>query len=194
MTAKSRDIDIRKTLHEILDVEFKDDPTTRIVDELALCQGEARVDVAVINGALHGYEIKSDSDTLERLPKQIEVYSRVLDKITIVTGKSHIQKVCNLIPYWWGIEEAEHISNEKVEIRTYREPLPNPTIDPYSVIQLLWRDEAVELLKSYNLARGFLTKPRQEIWKRAAENIPMDVLQQFVRRRLKTRCNWRAEQ
>ena len=192
MIAKTRDIDIRLTLHEILDDEFKGDPTTRIVDELALCQGEARIDVAVINGVLHGYEIKSDRDTLDRLPNQIDIYSRVLDIVTIITGRCHLEKVRYLTPEWWGIEEAEINPNNKVEIKLVREPQLNPSIDPYAVVQLIWRDEALELLKCYGLARGYLSKPRKDIWERAAENIPMIELQQFVRTQLKSRCNWRS--
>ena len=34
------------------------------VEELGVCRGRVRVDVAVVNGTLHGYEIKSDRDSL----------------------------------------------------------------------------------------------------------------------------------
>jgi hypothetical protein len=49
-----------------------------MLDEFGLEHGEVRVDVAVINGELHGYEIKSERDTLERLPRQVKAYSAVL--------------------------------------------------------------------------------------------------------------------
>ena len=39
--------------------------STRIVDDLGLRHGVARVDVAVVNGIIHGYELKSDKDNLK---------------------------------------------------------------------------------------------------------------------------------
>lgn len=45
--------------------------------ELGVCAGRRRVDVAAINGHLDGWEIKSDADTLRRLPDQVAAFSRV---------------------------------------------------------------------------------------------------------------------
>ena len=70
--------------------DAQNDPQTLIVEELGIRQGAARVDVAVVNGSLHGYEIKSARDTLERLPKQSELYSSVFDTITLVTAENHL--------------------------------------------------------------------------------------------------------
>jgi hypothetical protein len=64
---RMRDGDIRAALHAHLIVEHQEEPDTRFLDELSLC-GLVRVDVAVINGTLAGYELKSDQDTLRRLP------------------------------------------------------------------------------------------------------------------------------
>jgi hypothetical protein len=54
-----------------------------------LDHGQVFVDVAVINGEIHGYELKSERDTLERLPRQVEVYSAVLGRATLVVGASY---------------------------------------------------------------------------------------------------------
>ena len=43
-------------------------------------------DIAVINCSIHGYEIKSDLDTLMRLPQQLEFYAMTLQKLTLVVG------------------------------------------------------------------------------------------------------------
>ena len=79
-----KDIDIRQVLLKKLSAEYRYDPDTIIIEELGLCQGEARIDLALVNGFIHGYEIKSERDTLERLPSQIEIYCRTLDTVTIV--------------------------------------------------------------------------------------------------------------
>ena len=49
----------------------RSEPNTVFLEELGLCQGDARVDYAVINGAMNGYEIKSDRDKLVRLPHRL---------------------------------------------------------------------------------------------------------------------------
>ena len=59
-----RDKDIRIALIEEIN-NLNIGNNYRIVEELSVCDGEARVDVALINGKLCGYEIKSDRDTLE---------------------------------------------------------------------------------------------------------------------------------
>jgi len=51
---------------------------TLVVDELGLNHGECRADIAVINGHLVGYEIKSNKDSLRRLEGQVNSYNAVL--------------------------------------------------------------------------------------------------------------------
>src|SRR5262249_38903872 len=85
---RMRDGEIQAALHARLVGEHQGEPDTRFLDELSLC-GLVRVDVAVINGTLAGHELKSDRDTLRRLPAQVEVYSKVLDRATFVVGEGH---------------------------------------------------------------------------------------------------------
>ncbi|MFZ5598147.1 MAG: sce7726 family protein [Bacillota bacterium] len=190
---KTRDRDVRQKLHEVLSREFLCDDDTIIIDELGLCQGEARIDIAVINGSLHGYEIKSDSDTLERLPRQVDIYNKVLDYITIVTGKNHIDKINDLVPSWWGIQQVEKVSKDKVNMQTIREPGINPEVDPYSLAQLLWKEEALELLTIFGMEKGYISKSRKVIWKRLTEVLTLNELQFHVRQQLKLRSNWRSD-
>src|SRR5882724_5773501 len=103
-TSTMRDRDIRLGLHRELERAHRRYASeTLFIDELGLCQGNARIDLAVVNGSLSGYEIKSERDTLQRLPHQVEVYSRALDYVTIVASNSHIAKTIDLIPEWWGV-------------------------------------------------------------------------------------------
>ena len=76
------------------------------MEELGLCRGEVRVDVAVVNSALHGYEIKSDRDSLRRLSNQVVLYGRVLDRATLVVGERHADDASALVPEWWALLRA----------------------------------------------------------------------------------------
>lgn len=188
-----RDYDIRTALKQKLKSINVIEPDTLIIDEVGLCKGAVRVDIAVVNGTFNGYEIKSEQDTLERLPLQEEVYSRTFDTVTIVTSGRHVNKIMERVPCWWGITEALMRGGE-VWFQVIRQPALNPHIDPFSLVQLLWRDEAVTVLKERGLAEGMLSKPRRALWQRIADNLSVEELREVVRECLKARANWRAAQ
>lgn len=188
---KLKDIDLRKSLNQKFTHDHSNDPDTIVINELGLCQGISRIDIAVINGSIHGYEIKSEKDTLDRLNTQIEIYNKVCDAITLVTCNNHKDKVSSVIPEWWGLSIAEQKRN-RIYIKEIRKPSPNPSVDSYSVAQLLWRDEAINILKELGLEKGFVSKSRSEIWHKLSSSIPPEKLKMLIRDRLKTRVNWRS--
>jgi hypothetical protein len=186
-----RDIDVRRKLRVEVERSHQSELDTLIVEELGLCQGIARVDLAVVNGSVHGYEIKSERDTLARLPGQTDVYNRTLDFVTIVAAPNHSRKICTLVPRWWGIWAVE--DGPDLRLQKVRESSRNPGVDPYSLVQLLWRDEAFQALLERDLARGLKSKPREELWRRLASELTPRELGEIVRDRLKQRgADWRA--
>lgn len=65
----------------------------------------ARVDVVAYyptHGA-HAYEIKTGRDSLDRLPHQIEAYSRTYRWVTVVTTREHVDEVSAVVPEHVGI-------------------------------------------------------------------------------------------
>jgi len=183
---KMREIDIRNSLnHKVLSL-FPREHDAIIINEFGICQGEARIDLAVINGSIHGFEIKSESDTLDRLPSQQEIYNKVFDTITIVTGDKYINRVPDIIPSWWGIIRAKQ-KGKNVVLETIRDYKDNPQRDPYSLAQLLWQNEGLTILQQYNLAKGLKNKPRRYVWAALAENIPVKELSKIIRETLKKR-------
>jgi hypothetical protein len=189
---KTRDIDIRNKLHGELKSKYLNDDRTLIIDELSLCQGEARIDVAVINGVLHGYEIKSESDNLDRLPSQISVYDQVMDKITIITGENHLEEVRKLVPEWWGIKLVVH-NKRSISLKSIKRAKRNKNVNSYSLVQLLWKEEALEILKKEGLDKGYRTKSRKEMWERLAIDLPLNDLRLYVIDKLKNRSDWRVD-
>ncbi|MEP7235533.1 MAG: sce7726 family protein [Ignavibacteriota bacterium] len=178
------DSEIRNVL--LLDLGKSHGNDTKIVNELGICQGVARIDIAMINGSLSGFEIKSEKDTLSRLPRQISFYNKVFDFITIVTTDTHLAGVRQLIPHWWGISVAAK-ENEVIKITTLKECDLNENVDIFSLSQLLWRDEALELLSHHGIDRGLRNKPRAILWKQISASFPYEEVSRFVRHRLKTR-------
>lgn len=187
-----RDIDIRRELLREMNRLHDGDIDTLIMPELGLCQGLARVDLAVVNGSIHGYEIKSEQDTLARLPGQADIYSRALEFVTIIASPSHAKKIEDIIPSWWGIWAAFQ-REDRVQLEILKEACPNPKIDPFALAQLLWREEALEALTDRGLAAGLRSKPRVELWRRLASQLTIEELGDTVRACLKRRgATWRV--
>jgi hypothetical protein len=184
------DWEIRAALRAKLKEIHANEPDTAIIDELSLCQGDARIDVAVVNGSFSGYEIKSDQDKLVRLPHQLSVYERCFDTITVVVGSKHVAGCYGVIPSCWGIWEA--ISGEDgVEFVLRREPTVNHEVSPGSVVQLLWRQEALEVSREVGLTAS-AKAGRRELWEALVTELPRERLLEIVRTRLRARGDWRS--
>src|SRR5690349_12621312 len=162
---------IRQSLHRDILQRYHADPHTLVVDELGLNHGESRADIAVINGLLVGYEIKSNEDSLNRLEEQVKAYNAIFDKITIVIGTRHLKNIHNRIPSWWGIISAVNTSENTAKFNLVRKCNKNTNICPVSIARLLWRDEVLELLKQRKFTTSDLRKPRAFLYEILAETV-----------------------
>jgi hypothetical protein len=184
------DADVRLALHERLRGTHRLElESTRFVDELGIA-GQVRVDIAVLNGAFSGYEIKSDRDNLLRLPTQVEVYSKVLDYCTLVVADRHLEHSLELLPSWWGVLRARSASGAVMLTKT-RSPRLNPRIDRRTLASLLWRSEALDALGQIGADRGIRSRPNAVLWDRLAESMSTRTLRKKVRETLKVRVEWR---
>lgn len=183
-----RDSDVRQALRVQLGAAHAGDTDTRIVEEMGIWSGSVRVDVAVINGELAGWELKSARDTLRRLPQQAELYSQVFDRMTIVAAPNHVRACTDNVPQWWGVTIA-HAGNDGVELESLRCAYVNPAPNPIQLARLLWRDEALEVLERYGLDTGVRSKSAPVVHLRLSE-LPLTTLQSEVRGTLKRRSGW----
>lgn len=62
-----------------------------------LCVKDSQADLVIVNGTTTVYEIKTELDTLARLPKQLDDYTSVFDKIYVITNKKYLKQVRLLI-------------------------------------------------------------------------------------------------
>lgn len=184
-----KDNDIRDLLHK----EFKSNKTSlnRIcMDEVGLCQSQSIVDIAIITDTIHGIEIKSEADTLNRLAQQMDTYNKCLRYITIVTCENHLSKVLEIVPSFWGVKLVKY-DNNILQIETIREEKENINVDKYSFVQLLWKDETFNILKDMNLSKGMASKTRKILWDKLADNMDTLELETLVCNTLRNRTNWR---
>jgi len=182
-----RDTDIRPALcSHILD-RLADVDDTAILEELGICRGQVRADLAVVNGQLHGYEIKSDRDTSRRLAGQADSYSKVFDRATLVVGEQLIAEALAAVPDWWGILQLRP-STTGLLFKTIRRARSNPRRDPRSLVEFLWLADAIALLEQRGVARGARGKPRRFVWDRICEHFDVDEIAAAVRNQLKARA------
>ncbi len=190
---------IRVALREILEKEkekYKSEKKlpVEIFEEFGVSHGIARVDFALVNGIMHGYEIKSDKDTLNRLPEQMKQYNAVFDKVTLVVGKKHLYHAVKTIPSWWGVILVK-INKNKIVFQTIRKDGKNQQQIDVSIARLLWRGEALKILEERNEAAGIRSKTREIIHKKLAEILKNDLstLKDYVRNALLvSRGDWRS--
>lgn len=180
-TKHTNDTIIRKVLVDRLQKEYVTSPEYRVIPELGLWHGAVRIDVAVVNGVLHGFEIKSDRDTLARLPEQREAYNSVFDQVTLVVGHKHFVEAFKIVPEWWGIQTAHIAADDSVFFNQIRKPRNNPMQHDISIARLLRRSEALDLLESVGKAEGVRSKSRDEIYSRVVESVGLEALKHHVR-------------
>jgi len=189
----TNDFVIRSALKEVLKKRHAQDKELRIIEELGVLHGRVRIDVAVVNGIIHGYEIKSDRDTLERLPEQMTEFNAVFDRLTLVVGKKHLYRAIHIVPDWWGIIIAKIDTEGRVVFHTIREPDGNNEQDKVSIARLLWREEALRILEEHDQADGVRSKTREFVYERMASALDIETLKYKVRDvLLNSRGNWRS--
>jgi hypothetical protein len=185
LTTPAADLEIREALRRYVSREHKGARQV-ILEELGLFRGLARIDMAVVNGSLHGYEIKSDRDSLRRLKGQVSLYNRVFDRATLVVGRRHLQKACEMIPDWWEILRVDSTASDP-SFRLARPGRDNPARDPRSLVELIWLDDALALLEERGLAKGVRGKPRRLVWDKVCKHLDLDEIAAAVRTHLKAR-------
>jgi hypothetical protein len=186
------DASIRAATKRALFLQHRGDAETVIIEELGVQHGLSRIDLAVVNGDLHGFELKSDRDTLARLSEQADIYARVFDRVTLVVGERHARGAVEVVPDWWGIRVAR-AESRGLHFFDLKLAMNNPSLDPVSVAMLLWRDEALSLLAEVGAATHMRSKRRVEIYSELVKKVDLNNLRDRVRRCLRQRANWRSD-
>lgn len=131
------------------------------LDELWVPRSNERADIAVIGRWMDGFEIKTERDTLKRLPRQMVAYGRLFDRCTAVLDERHRPKAEMILPEWWGITTVT--VDDAVTFTVVRKASSNPSVDPEILVRLLWRDEAFDALVAIGRAPDVRTT-RSRLW------------------------------
>jgi hypothetical protein len=120
-------------------------PDAILFEEFPLCR-RGRADLAAVNASLHGFEIKSEHDSLNRLPLQIPYYDAIFDFSEVVSAKRHLRYVERVVPEHWGIRSVSSGVENPFEV--IRKPKRNELVNRHELARLLWKSEAIRILRS----------------------------------------------
>jgi len=182
---------IRRSFHRQVLWRYQTSADALVLNELGLWHGKCRADIAVVNGSLTGYEIKSDQDSLERLGEQVRAYSAVFDRAVVITEKKHRERVRSLLPKWWGIVICHQGRRGGIRFETLRKSQWNKRVEPVAIAQLLWKPEVIAILESLGELSNLTRQRRSVLYERLAEMVELAELRHRVRECLKQRKSWR---
>ncbi|MEW5012260.1 sce7726 family protein [Clavibacter michiganensis subsp. michiganensis] len=165
----------------------------RIVEEFFV--GESgRIDLALIGKTLVGYELKSDLDTLNRLPRQMQAYGEVFEYCTLVVTERHLQRARQELRPGWGLAVVSQTLDGTYGYQQIRKARFLKTGSKEAVAGLLWRDEALTLLEQLGQSKGIRSKPRQILQSRLSEVCDLPQLRSLVAETLTARQGWQDGQ
>lgn len=185
---------IRDALHQKTLSKAHQCPDTLVLDELGLKHARARIDIATINGIIHGYEIKSEVDTLSRLSQQLETYTTTLQKLTIVSAQKHLEHVQEITPKWVGIIEVSRGKRGAINFKTVRRSILNPTISAFALSHLLWRAEAMSLVEPLLDINKLRYKSRIQLYEEISNHLSVSEIVNGIKQAMKHRSSWRDHQ
>ena len=162
-------------------------PNATVIDDLGFKHGAGHIDLVAVNKVLHGYVIKSGRDTLNRLSYQARAYNLVFDRITLVASGKKLFNAIKLIPEWWGVLLIDKGAKGAVSFFTIRKPKNNPSLDPFSIVKLLWKHEALIFLDEISTSKGFRSKPKKIIYNQIIKLADLNTIRSWVRQQLKKR-------
>lgn len=156
-----------------------------LIDEFWIPRSHERADMALVDHEMMAFEIKTEPDSLRRLPRQVAAYNRLFDRCTAVVAHRHLDRATALVPEWWGV--TAFTSNGSVSFSTERPAQPNEAgVDPQVLVRLLRRDEAAAALESlgrYPEERS----GRSLLWSQLLEVARLDDLRKIVRSTIQRR-------
>lgn len=162
-----------------------------LVEEMEVCSGRARIDLAVIGDQLIGIEIKGPRDDVTRLPDQVKAYSQCFDHVVLIVHESLAKKARALIPAWWGLITGCQVDG-RIRYQVERRSKANPSLNLEKVLSLLWRAEIDALLADLLGTQAKPKATKKSIRAELLAQVEPPILHRASLRKLRARTEWRG--
>lgn len=90
-------------------------PDAVLISEMVVDNWARRADVVLANGKLSAFEIKSDLDSLARLPGQLETYRNFFERVIVVITPRFLKRTEEIVPEGIGIWVVENDGHEGIK-------------------------------------------------------------------------------
>jgi len=125
-------------------LKFHSDNSATLLKEVASCSSIA--DIVIINGNTVAYEIKTELDSFERLPSQIESYRMLYDYLYIVTHPKAVKTLSTKIDDGIGIMVLDTDGILKI---VQEATLNKDMFNPINAVLTLRQSELVKAYEKY---------------------------------------------
>jgi hypothetical protein len=118
-------------------------------------------------------------------------HTPVFEKLTFVVSPNHFGALDRVLPAWCGVLAAEKEGSGALELRVVKKSRTNPSTDPFRMAHLLWKNEALSLLKEQNVGELSARNNRRQLYEGIARNVSPSDLVAYGRDCFLARENWR---
>lgn len=180
---KLTDKEIRKAL--IVQLGRRAKPPHATLEEVHVCNGNAIADVVAVYKTMHCYEIKGETDSINRIVRQSQFYDQAFPLITLVTTVNHLKRAELIVPKHWGIVVANLTPTDSVAFKHIRGATRNPSYLPEIALLSLWRSELINFPNFNNPSLEKMN--RQKIAELIASSLPTKAINEVVGKALTAR-------
>lgn len=182
---KLTDKEIRQAL--LVHLRRRANPPRATLEEVHVCNGNAIADVVAVYKTMHCYEIKGETDSINRIVRQSQFYDQAFQLITLVTTANHLRRAEMIAPRHWGIIIANSARDDFISFKHARGATRNPLYLPSVALLSLWRSE---LINFPNFSSQSLEKMnRQRIAELIASSVPTNTINEIVGQALSARTS-----
>jgi hypothetical protein len=152
------DKEIRQAL--IQSLKRRANPPVATLEEVHVCNGNAIADVVAVYKSMHCYEIKGETDSIQRVVRQSQYYDQAFPLVSLVTTANHLRRAQAIIPPHWGILVANMRRDSSVAFSYVRGAARNPAYSPEISLLSLWRSELIKFPAMQELSVAKLSRQK----------------------------------
>jgi len=155
-----------------------------IINEMVVANWSRRADLAIANGSLQAFEIKSDFDSLKRLDGQLKIFNSSFEKVTIVCAPKFTCEVSKRVSSDVGVVEFQSIDSG-VRFKVIQKGRICSRLNKFVYLGFLLKSEIKDLLNQYEIA--FSNELHRDYLEFLASKLALNKIREFVITSIKNR-------
>lgn len=155
-----------------------------IINEMVVANWSRRADLAVANGHLQAFEIKSDFDSLKRLDGQVQIFTSQFEKVTVVCSPKFTCEVTKRVTPDVGVVEY-HSGNSGVRFKIVQRGRVCSRLNKLVYLGFLLKAELKDLLNNHGV--GVSSVQTRQCLEAIAARLPLNKIREFALLSIKKR-------